>query len=120
MARVMIADDSKFMRTIVKDTFLEAGTEIIGEVDNGSDAVTEYKRLNPDIITMDITMHGKDGLAAIDEIYEYNPNAIVFIISALSKQTILNSKSDIEMKVKEYITKPFDKHSLIEIINKYK
>ncbi|HNJ36094.1 MAG TPA: response regulator, partial [Leptospiraceae bacterium] len=53
MARVLIVDDAKFMRTLVRDALTKAGHEIVGEAENGNQAVDLYKNLKPDLVTMD-------------------------------------------------------------------
>ena len=65
MARVLIVDDAKFMRTLVKDALVPAGHEIIGEAENGNEAVELYRKLKPDLVTMDITMREKDGIEGV-------------------------------------------------------
>ena len=62
MAKILIVDDAKFMRTLVKDALVPRGHEIIGEAENGVEAVQLYKKLRPDLVTMDITMREKDGI----------------------------------------------------------
>ena len=56
MARVLVVDDALFMRKMLSDILKKEGFEIIGEADNGKDAVEKYKQLNPDLVTMDIVM----------------------------------------------------------------
>ena len=56
MAKILIVDDAKFMRTLVKDALTQGGHEIVGEAENGNQAVEKYKALRPDLVTMDITM----------------------------------------------------------------
>jgi two-component system, chemotaxis family, chemotaxis protein CheY len=118
MASILIADDSKFMRNIIKDSLKGSGHKVIGEVDNGTDAIEEYKKLRPDVITVDITMHGKDGFSVVSEIYEFDSNARIVIVSALSKKTLSNANRGIENKVREFISKPFDKATLQRAIEK--
>ncbi|WP_313640190.1 response regulator [Paenibacillus sp.] len=55
-ARIMIVDDAAFMRAILKDILIELDYEIVAEGSNGQEAVNMYKRIKPDLVTMDITM----------------------------------------------------------------
>lgn len=112
----MIVDDSSFMRRIIKKTLQEGGHEVVAEVDNGLEALQKYKEIQPDVVTMDITMCGKDGLEAISEITESFPDARIIVISALSERTLkINEKN---IKAKFFLTKPFEKKELLEAINK--
>jgi len=116
MKKCIIVDDSKFMRKIIAETLVEAGYLVAGEADNGQVGIDLYESIRPDFATMDITMAGKDGLTAIREIKEKFPESKIIIISALSENTIkLNDKN---IKADAFLTKPFDKKELIDIVNK--
>jgi two-component system, chemotaxis family, chemotaxis protein CheY len=115
MANILIVDDSKFMRAIIRDALTEGGHHIIGEAENGFDALDRYRELKPDLVTMDVTMWGKDGLSAVDEIMNINPDARIVMISALNERTMKTVK--MEIKAKAFITKPFNKDELIKVVN---
>lgn len=117
MARCMIVDDSSFMRRIIRQTLEEAGHEIVAEVDNGLDALIKYKEMNPDIVTMDITMWGKDGFEAISDITGSDPDARIIVISALSERTLKINEKNINAKL--FLTKPFEKRELLDAIDKF-
>lgn len=115
MANIMIVDDSKFMRNILRET-IEAGNHtVVGEADNGTDAVELFDNLKPDLTTMDITIHGKDGIQVINEITQKHPDAKILVVSALSETTVKNSDRD--LPVQGYVTKPFSKEDLLAKIN---
>ncbi|HPS56581.1 MAG TPA: response regulator [Spirochaetota bacterium] len=116
MARGLIVDDSKFMRRIIADIIASAGHVVGGEADNGQDGINLYDQLNPDFITMDITMGGKDGINAVKEIKTKNPAAKIIVISALNENTIKLNDQKIQADI--YITKPFTKEELLEAIDK--
>ncbi len=116
MARAIIVDDSKFMRTIIRDTLTSGDHEIIAEADNGADGIQAYKDNKPDFVTMDITMGGKDGIIAVKEIMKFNPEAKIIVVSALNENTI--KKNDNDINASAYITKPFDKETLLDTIKK--
>ena len=75
MARVLIADDAAFMRMMIKNILTQNGHEVVGEAENGEEAVEQYAELKPDVRTMDITMPEKDGIAALKEIIATDPSA---------------------------------------------
>ena len=62
--KILIVDDATFIRTMVRDILVPRGFEIAGEATNGNEAVVMYEKLQPDLVTMDITMREKDGLVA--------------------------------------------------------
>jgi two-component system chemotaxis response regulator CheY len=116
MARCMIVDDSSFMRRIIHQTLVEAGHQVVAEVDNGLDALSKYKEVKPDVVTMDITMWGKDGLEAISEITSDYPDAKIIIISALNERTLKINEKDINARL--FLSKPFEKQELLDAIEK--
>ena len=68
MKRVLIVDDASFMRMSIKNMLANYDFEVVGEAENGVMAIEKYKELQPDIVTMDITMPEMDGLEALREI----------------------------------------------------
>lgn len=105
MARILIVDDAKFMRTLVRDALSKAGHEILGEAENGNQAIQLYKDLKPDLVTMDITMREKDGLDAASEILKSDSRARIIMVTALGQEDLLARA--IKMGVKDFVVKPF-------------
>ncbi len=105
MARVLVVDDAKFMRTLVKDALTSAGHEIVGEAENGVQAVKLFGDLKPDLVTMDITMREKDGLEAAGEILKKDGSARIIMVTALGQEDLLARA--IKMGVKDFVVKPF-------------
>nr|WP_269479070.1 chemotaxis response regulator protein-glutamate methylesterase [Archaeoglobus veneficus] len=85
--RVLVVDDSKFMRTIISDILnSDPEIEVIGEACDGVEAIEKVKELKPDVVTMDVEMPRMDGLTAVSEIMKLqNPPAIV-MLSALTQE----------------------------------
>ena len=105
MAKVLIVDDAKFMRTLVKDALTAVGHEIVAEAENGNEAVKLYKQHKPDLTTMDITMREKDGIEAAEEILAFDPSAKVIMVTALGQENLLTKA--IKLGVKDFVVKPF-------------
>ncbi len=105
MARILIVDDAKFMRTLVREALEGAGHEIVGEAENGVLAVQKFKELKPDLVTMDITMREKDGLDAASEILGGDKRARIIMVTALGQEDLLARA--IKMGVKDFVVKPF-------------
>lgn len=80
---MMIVDDAAFMRMMIRKILESAGHEVAGEAVDGDDAVAQYTILKPDLVTMDITMPNKDGIAATKDIRAIDPNAKILMTSAM-------------------------------------
>lgn len=114
--RILIVDDAAFMRMMIKDILVKNGFEVVGEAENGAVAVEKYKELTPDLVTMDITMPEKDGITALKEIKEINPNATVIMCSAMGQQAMVIDA--IQAGAKDFIVKPFQADRVVEAITK--
>jgi len=77
--KVLIVDDAAFMRMMIKNILGKAGYEIVGEAENGAQAVTKFKEVKPDLVTMDITMPEMDGITAVKEIMKVDKLFIDYI-----------------------------------------
>ncbi len=116
MAKVLLVDDSRTSRKILRSILEENGHEVIGEAENGSDGIRQYKELKPDITTMDITMPVMDGLEALKQIMEYNKDAKVIMVTAAGQKTKMVDA--IKYGAAEFIAKPFENQQIITIIDK--
>jgi two-component system chemotaxis response regulator CheY len=116
MARVLIVDDAAFMRKMLSDVLAKAGHEVVGEGANGEEAVAQYQSLRPDIMTLDITMPEKDGLAALREILTIEPGAKIVMCSALGQESkVLEA---IKSGAKDFVVKPFQADRVLDAIGK--
>lgn len=115
MSRIVIADDSIFMRSCLKTILVEGGHEVIGEAGNGMEAVELYRTLSPDIITLDITMPELNGIEALKKIIEINKDATVVILTSISKPD--SAIEALNNGAKNYINKPFDKDKVLKAID---
>jgi two-component system, chemotaxis family, chemotaxis protein CheY len=114
--KVLVVDDANFMRMIVKDTLVPNGFEIVGEAVNGIEAVDKYAELMPDLVTMDITMKGKDGLQAAREILARFPDARIVMVTALGQEKML--MDCIEIGVRDFVVKPFTSERILSAVKK--
>ena len=116
MAKVLLVDDSRTSRKILRGILEENGHEVIEEADNGEDGVRKYKEVKPDITTMDITMPVMDGLEALRQIRDYDKNAkVVMVTAAGQKAKMLDA---VKYGAVEFLAKPFESEQIIRIINK--
>ena len=117
MSRILIVDDAAFMRLMIKNMIEEAGYEVVGEASNGADGVEKYKKLKPDMVTMDITMPEMDGIQALKEIRRFDPDAKILMCSAMGQEALIVEA--IKAGAKDFIAKPFQKERVIESIKKW-
>ncbi|MBL4952917.1 response regulator [Neobacillus sp. OS1-32] len=116
MARVLIVDDAAFMRMMLKDILTKNGFEVVGEAVNGLDAIEKFTEVQPDIVTMDITMPEMDGITAVKKIRAINPQAKIIMCSAMGQQPMVLEA--IQSGAKDFIVKPFQADRVIESISK--
>lgn len=116
LEKVMIVDDAAFMRLNLK-RILKEDYEIICEAENGQIAVEKYRELNPDIVTMDITMPVMDGLEAIKAIKDIDPEAKIIVCSAMGQQKMVIEA--IEAGAKDFIVKPFKNERVVNAVKKF-
>jgi two-component system chemotaxis response regulator CheY len=116
MARILVVDDAAFMRKMVKDALSAAGHEVVGEAGNGAEAVARFQELKPDLMTLDITMPEKDGLAALADIIGSDPDARVVMCSALGQETKVVQA--LRLGAKDFVVKPFQADRVVEAVGK--
>ena len=114
MKDVLIVDDSRTSRKILKDILERAGYNVVGEAINGREGVTAFSKLRPDIVTMDITMPEMDGIEALKAIRADYPDAkVVMITAAGQKDKMMEAVKD---GATEFVSKPFVEESVIEAL----
>ena len=115
--KILLIDDSSFIRNILKKILNKAGYYNIIEASNGKEGIKQYKNNHPDIITMDVTMPEMDGITATKEILKIDKTANIIICSAMGQKSFIYEA--IEAGAKDYIIKPFESEQIINIINRF-
>ncbi|HCM88637.1 MULTISPECIES: response regulator [Vagococcus] len=113
---VLIVDDAVFMRMKLKDILEKNGYSVLGEAQNGLEAVEKYKSEKPDLVTMDITMPEMDGVEALKKIKAFDPNAKILMCSAMGQQSMVMEA--IREGALDFIVKPFDSERVIKALDK--
>ena len=114
--RILVVDDAAFMRRIVKGMLTSQGFEICGDAANCNEAVEQYEKHRPDLVTLDITMVEQDGVDAAREILARDPNARIVMVTALGKdQRLLDC---LALGVKDFVVKPFQPEKIASVVRK--
>ena len=111
---VLVADDLKFIKLVLRELLEKAGFRVVGEASNGEEAVELYQEKRPDVVLMDITMPKLDGLAALKQILKFDPQAKVIMCSALGQQSLIVQA--LQLGAKDFIVKPFREERVIAAI----
>jgi len=106
--RVLIVDDDKLLRDKLKLIIQGLGANVVGESDNGADALQAYETHTPDITFLDIDMPRKNGIIALKDIVQKDPNAFVVMLTATSDMDIADSC--LELGASSYVRKGVEPH----------
>ncbi|OQY09368.1 MAG: hypothetical protein B6I28_03185 [Fusobacteriia bacterium 4572_132] len=113
---VLIIDDSKLVHRMEKEVIDKLDLKLSGTAKNGKEGVKKYKELLPDLVLMDLTMPLMNGLKASEEILEYNKEANIIVVSAMSDIDI--RKQVKKIGINNFIEKPLDEEKLKKILKK--
>ena len=114
--RILVVDDAAFMRMMLKDILTKGGYEVCGEAADGIEALAKYNELKQDLVTLDITMPNKDGIAALKDIKAADPSAMCIMCSAMGQQSMVIEA--IQSGAKDFIVKPFQADRVLEAVKK--
>ena len=103
--RILIVDDSAFMRMQLTNILVEYGYDVVGYGANGLEALSKFIELKPDVVFMDITMPQLNGLEALKKIKELDNSTYVVMCSAMGQQSII--KNAMNLGATDFIIKPF-------------
>lgn len=115
LKRMMICDDSSFMRCHIKSMVEKNGFVVVGEAQDGLEAVIKYKDLKPDFVTMDITMPNMTGIEALKQILKIDADAKIVMLSAMGQEAMV--KESILSGAKNFIVKPFTEATLLKVLS---
>jgi two-component system chemotaxis response regulator CheY len=112
--KLMIVDDSNIMRRRIERSQQFEELELVGTACNGLEAIEMFRKMDPDVVTMDLTMPQMDGIECIENIVKIKPAVRILVISALAdKATAVEA---MEKGANGFLNKPFTDRQLNEAI----
>jgi len=112
MGRILIVDDTLFMRTLLKNILFSGGHTIVGEAADGEEGIAKYRELKPDLVTMDVVMPKMNGIESLKGIRQFDPAAKVVMCTAVGQEQMV--KLAIKTGARGYIVKPFQAPKVLE------
>ncbi|NMB44486.1 MAG: response regulator [Clostridiales bacterium] len=114
---VLIVDDSRFSRDILRDILESEGIEVVGEASNGQEAISKAQKLRPEIIFLDVEMPVLNGIDALPRILDLDPDIYVIMCSALGQKKIMMDAT--KAGARDYVIKPFRKENITDVLALY-
>ncbi len=116
--KVLIVDDSRLARMMLKNILNKSlFAEVVGEASNGVEAIDLYKKLKPDLVTMDLDMPIMDGSEAIERILKFDETARIVVVSAMEQDKMVE---DAKSKgAKDFIKKPFNQEDIFILLKSF-
>jgi DNA-binding NarL/FixJ family response regulator len=115
VARVLIVDDSMLIRKQLRETLSEAGHDVVGEAADGLAAPDRVRELRPDVITLDLIMPGRNGLATLQHLLQVDPSLAVVVCSAsLDQRRVVQA---LRLGAQSFIVKPFGRESVLDAVS---
>lgn len=115
--RVLIVDDSLFMRYKLKNMIETFGDIVVSEAVDGVEAIAKFQEIQPDLTFLDITMPRMNGICALKKIKAQNSNAKVIMVTAMSQGSFI--REALKIGASDYVCKPFEENSIREMMDKY-
>lgn len=112
--RVLAVDDSSFMLTMISAYLEGTEFEVAGTAKDGSEAVEQFRRLQPDIVLLDIVMPGQTGKETLQQILQVNPKATVVMVSSLGTEDAVTEC--LKAGAKNFLQKPFEQEDLVKFL----
>ncbi len=115
MPTIMVVDDSEFIRTCITNLLTKHNYKVI-QAKDGAEAVQTYCLAHPEVVLMDFAMPVKNGLIALAEIRQFDPQAKVIMLTALDQQAIILRA--MQSGAKDFLVKPYDSERVLKTLQK--
>lgn len=116
MANILIADDAKFMRMMLRKILTAEGHKVIAEASSGDETISLYAKVRPDLVTMDIVMPNPNGIECVKKIREFDPHAKIVMVTALGQEAMVVEA--LKAGAADFVIKPFKAGKVIEAVDK--
>lgn len=113
--KILLVDDSYYMRTILRNILEDHQFEIVGEAASGADAIKQAKETMPDLITLDLILPDNTGLDVLKVIKEDQPETKVVVVSAVGQESVVEQA--MKLGAEAYVVKPFIEEKVVEVIS---
>lgn len=114
--KIMVVDDSRIAQLQLEKVLPEGEYEVVACCQTGEEALDQYDKVNPDLVTMDIILPGMDGLEAARALLAVHPEARILMVSSLAyDDTIKEAEA---LGAKGFVFKPFDQDQLLQAMQK--
>lgn len=111
----LVVDDAAIMRMRLRE-ILEPLYTVIGEAGDGDEAVRLYQELNPDFVTLDISMPGTNGMEALEQLRAYDSTAKIVIVSAVGqKRQVIDA---LQKGAADFVIKPFERDRVLKAVKR--
>jgi len=114
MKKILIADDSLFMRKVLTDILKEIGHENVITASDGEEAVRKALEEKPDLVFLDVIMDKKDGLQVLKEVKGHDESIDVVIVSSVGQDDLISKA--MAVGIAGYVVKPIDKEKIVSIV----
>ncbi|MCH2190125.1 MAG: response regulator [Gammaproteobacteria bacterium] len=114
MYKMMIVDDSRIIRQKIERECDQSIFNVVGSAINGEHAISLFKEISPDVVTMDLTMPNLDGIGCIKGLVKLDPSCKILVISALNDKA--TGMEALEAGAMGFVTKPFSALELQEAL----
>jgi two-component system chemotaxis response regulator CheY len=112
--RILIVDDSFYMRTMLRNILTDAGYEVAGEAATGQQAVQMARETRPDLVTLDVILPDNTGLDVLKGIRAEQPDLKIVMVSAVGQDVIVNEA--LTSGAGAYLVKPFSEERVLEVV----
>jgi two-component system chemotaxis response regulator CheY len=108
--KLLIVDDSNIMRRRIERSQQIVRLQVVGLASDGLEAIELFRRTDPDVVTMDITMPSMDGIECVSRLVQMKPDVLILVVSALAdKATAVEA---MERGANGFLNKPFTDRQL--------